>query len=96
MGTYTLSADGIERYIDAVNGSAMKMLRKTGTAWNLGTDPVYPLLWYISSGRLPTPSLRKLLSVHPDIIARILLSGGSDQEIMMKILRRLGFETEEM
>jgi hypothetical protein len=85
MKKYPFDCYGIDQYIYAVNRSAWSMLNRADRAWPLGTEPVFPLNWYISSGRAPTPFIKTMLSIRPDVIARVLVSGGSDQEIIAKI-----------
>ena len=85
---------GIDQYLYAVNDSAWRILNRSNTPWMYGTQPVYPLNWYISSGRAPTPFIRQLLTIRPDVIARILIRGGSDQEIVQRIRNRIGYASE--
>lgn len=89
MSKYTFDCYGIDLYTDAVNDSAWRMLNRQDLPWRFGTEPVYPLRWYIASGRASSPFIRKLLSIRPDVIARILISGGSDQEIVSRIKARI-------
>lgn len=89
MGKYSLSPYGIDNYLYAVNNSAWKMLNSSSRTWYFGTEPVYPLRWYIASGRASTPFLKSLLTVRPDVIARILIVGGTDQEIVDRIRTRV-------
>ena len=91
MKKYPFDCYGIDQYIYAVNDSAWRMLNKQDRQWMFGTEPVYPLNWYISSGRASTPFIKLLLTVRPDIIARIMIKGGSDQEIVQKIKDRIGY-----
>ena len=93
---YSFNIYGINQYLHAVNKSAFEMLSRAGRTWPLGTDPVYPLNWYISSGRAPSPFIQQLLTVRPDVIARILIRGGSDQEIVQRIKDRLRYTSEEL
>lgn len=94
MKKYPLSCYGIDQYLYAVNDSAWRMLNRSATPWMYGTQPVYPLNWYISSGRAPTPFIRQLLTVRPDVIARILLKGGSDQDVVQRIKNRIHYQEE--
>ena len=86
---YEFNQYGIDQYITAVNDSAWRMLNKADRSWTFGTEPVYPLNWYISSGRASTPFIKGLLTIRPDCIARILIKGGSDQEIVARILNKV-------
>jgi len=95
MNKYPFDCYGIDKYIYAVNDSAWKILNKEDRQWFFGTEPVYPLNWYISSGRASSMFIRKLITVRPDVIARILVKGGSDQEAVANIKKRIGY-TEEV
>lgn len=95
MKKYPFDCYGIDQYIYAVNDSAWRILNKQDKPWIFGTEPVYPLNWYISSGRAPTPFIKQLLTVRPDVIARILVNGGSDLDIVDRIKSRIGYKKEE-
>lgn len=95
MKKYPFDCYGIDQYLQAVNNAAWRILNKEDRQWFFGTEPVYSLNWYISSGRAPSSFIRKLLSIRPDVIARVLLKGGSDQEAVANIKKRIGY-TEEV
>ena len=86
---YPFGCYGIDMYIFDVNRAAWRMLNRKEQEWPLGTQPVYPLNWYISSGRASTPFIKVLLTIRPDVIARLLLKGGSDQEVVNRIKDRV-------
>lgn len=46
---------------------------------------MYPLEWYVHTGRASTDFLNRLLSAKPFMIARRLHKGGSDDEIISRI-----------
>lgn len=94
MGKYVFGSDGIENYIVAVNDSARRILQKEKRVWPVATPPVYPLDWYICSGRASTPFIKSLLVIRPDVIARILVKGGSDREVVDRIVKRVENRTE--
>ena len=94
MKKYPFDCYGIDQYLYAVNDSAWRILNRSDTPWMYGTQPVYPLNWYISSGRAPTPFIRQLLTIRPDVIARILLKGGSDQDVVQRIKNRIHYQEE--
>ena len=48
-----------------------------------------PLHWYISTGRASMQFLHALLDAKPFMVARKLHEGGSDQEVIGRILRYL-------
>ncbi len=82
---HTLSCDGIESYLYAVEDK----IRASSAPVRLGWDYIAPLRWYIASGRASRDFLLRLLAIRPAYIARILISGGSDQEVMEKIKRKV-------
>ncbi len=52
----------------------------------------YPLRWYVYTGRASAEFLRKMLTVKPFVLARILHKGfasGSDNETLRKIKARV-------
>lgn len=83
---YTISSDGIDSYIWDVQRVTMK---------SLSVDDSYralsPLRYYINTGRASCDFLRKLLQTSPARIARILVSGGSDDEILKRIQRAIKY-----
>ena len=85
MKPYPFDAYGIDQYLYAVNDSAWRILNKADRPWVFGTEPVYPLRWYVATGRASAPFMKSMLTIRPDVIARLLLKGGSDQEVMDRI-----------
>ena len=53
---------------------------------------VSPLVWYIDTGRASCAFIRALASVRPFLIARDLAKGGSDEEIINRICRRIKYD----
>lgn len=53
---------------------------------------IMPLVWYIDTGRASTMFLKALASVRPFLIARDLAKGGSDEEIINRICRRIKYD----
>lgn len=92
---YSISPFGIDQYLYAVEDSAYKILDRKGKTdfsfpeWPSSASPVAPLRWHIAAGRMPTPSLKALLTVRPDVIARLLLQGGTDDEVVSRIMAKL-------
>lgn len=70
----------------------MSIAKKHG--YQLGEYFMYPLTWYINSGRASMEFLRRLLKAKPFMIGRILAKGGSDQEVMNRIKGYLKYEPE--
>ena len=56
---------------------------------------MYPLNWYINTGRAPTEFLRKLQTARPGLVARDLAKGGSVDETIKRVCRRIGFSIAE-
>lgn len=82
MSKYTVSCDGIDKYLYDVE----KAIRsQSNFATVAGYFPVAPLRHYIYSGRASAGYLQRLFLIRPSIVAKILLAGGSDAEIMDKI-----------
>ena len=53
---------------------------------------MYPLAWYVYTGRGSATFLSLLLSARPVLIARDLMSGGSDDEIIDRVCKRIGYQ----
>lgn len=49
-----------------------------------------PLTWYIRTGRASATFLINLLAVKPYCIGKILAKGGSHDEVIQKIRKRIG------
>lgn len=60
-----------------------------------GVDAVrramYPLEWYINTGRASALFLRKLASAKPFVVGRVLVKGGADDEIIRKLCAKIGY-----
>ena len=84
MKKYPLDPYGIDQYLYAVEDSAVKLSYRYDYPFRM-TAVVAPLRWYIATGRASAAWLRTLLSIRPDVIARRLLQGGTDLEIMDRI-----------
>lgn len=54
---------------------------------------MYPLQWYIHTGRASGDFLRHLLMVKPFMIARKLHEGGSDDEVLHRVKQYLSEKT---
>lgn len=52
---------------------------------------MYPLHWYVGTGRASLDFLRKLLTAKPFMVARKLHMGGSDDEILQRIKKYIGY-----
>lgn len=51
---------------------------------------IAPLIWYIKTGRASTEFLRRLCEAKPFVIGRQLVAGGSDDEIIQRVKKKLG------
>ena len=65
-----------------------------------GVDASYrlisPLAWYINTGRASADFLRCLYNSRPVLVARDLAKGGSDQEILERVFRRIGYHRSDI
>ena len=50
---------------------------------------ISPLTWYISTGRASAGFLRAFMATKAYVIGRILANGGSDDEVILAIRRKL-------
>ena len=50
---------------------------------------MYPLRWYIYTGRASVPFLKSLFAQKPSVIANILHKKGSDEEVLHNINNKL-------
>jgi len=89
MKNYTISSTGIDSYLYDVRRSARKSL-----GIDEGDRAMYPLTYYINTGRASTGFLHKLFAVSPTRIARVLTGTGSDAEIMERVKRTIRFVGE--
>lgn len=64
-----------------------------------GVDESYrlmdPLLWYVNTGRASVVFLGKLIERKPYMIARILMKGGSHDDVIRAIKNYIGYREEE-
>ena len=84
MKKYPLSPFGIDQYLYAVEDSAYKLSDRYDYPFPVSVVAA-PLRWYIATGRASGSWLRSLLSIRPDVIARRLLQGGTDMEVIDRI-----------
>lgn len=53
-----------------------------------------PLKWYINTGRASCDFLRCLYNARPVLVARDLAKGGSDEEAINRVCKRIGYARE--
>lgn len=93
MKKYSLNPCGIDRYLYAVEDSILRQ-------WNKFDYPfppsvcIAPLRWWISTGRASAATLKTLLSIRPDVIARCLLKGGTDCEVLQRVYDKIDAKIE--
>ena len=96
--SYTLSPEGIDSYLFSVRMSAYRMLSKQPespkSVYDASVQAVRPLAWYINTGRAPTQLIKTLLRIRPDVIARLLLKGGSDEEMIDRVKAKVAQRME--
>ena len=66
------------------------LLRKHG--WAEADNAIYPLQWYIYTGRASTAFLHKLFSEKPYVIGRVLFAGGTVDEVIYRVKKHIGYE----
>lgn len=71
----------------------MELWKKTGSSVR-GDSLMYPLVYYVNTGRASAEFLKRLINAKTFMIVRKLQSGGSDQEIMKRIKKYLDMEAE--
>lgn len=84
MKKYPLDPWGIDNYLYAVEDSICKQYDRFDYPFML-CYAIAPLRWYIESGRASAAWLKILLSIRPDVVARRLLQGGTDLEVMDRV-----------
>ena len=84
MATTSISYLTIE---DGLFKVQLHLAKKYG--WPQSETDVYPLSWYVSTGRASTEFLRSLLEAKPYMIARKLHEGGSVQEAVERVKQYL-------
>lgn len=57
---------------------------------------MWPLWWWINTGRASTPFLRALVNARPVLVARDLHKGGSYDEVVQRVERRIRCERAEV
>lgn len=81
-----VSATTIDSYLWSVRTWLWK---KCGSVDD-GNRAVYPLVWYIDTGRASGEFLRLLLSHKPYVVGQSLMGGGSDEEAISRVKSRIG------
>ena len=84
MKTYSLSKTGIDRYVWDVEAYIAERL-SVDQAERLTS----PLRWYIGTGRASTAFIRGMITLRPFVIARVLLKGGADEEVVNALKKRV-------
>lgn len=85
--SYAVSASGIDNYLWDVRHKC-----HTTIGVDRGDAACYPLIFYIHTGRASIEFLRKLIETSPTRIARILMGGGSDDQIISRIKKSIKFK----
>ena len=95
MKKYPFCAFGIDEYIYAVHDSAWRLHFNHQDKYPfIQSYPEAPLRWWIYTGRASGVQISTLLAIRPDVIARLCLQGGSDQEIVDRIRTRINQRME--
>jgi hypothetical protein len=69
------------------------LLKKHG--WTEADNAMYALEWYIYTGRATQEFKEKLFAKKPYVIGRMLIAGGSVDEIISRIKNRIGYKEYE-
>ena len=85
-----LSCTAIEKKMNEIR---MELWKKAGSSVR-GDNLMYPLIYYVNTGRASAEFLKRLINAKTSMIVRKLQSGGSDQEIMKRIKKYLDMEVE--
>ena len=75
------------RLDEKMHNIRMYLWKKCGSLQ--GDNYFYPLEWYVSTGRASREFLKKLMDSKPFIIGRILAKGGSYEEAIANVKRKL-------
>ena len=81
-----ISKNAIDNYLWRVEYSLM---RKYGT--QMAKYYMYPLTWYIGSGRAPMPFIRAMMRKRPHLIGRVLVRNGSVDDIINGLKEYLSY-----
>lgn len=60
--------------------------------WRVAEQDMYPLKWYINSGRATTAFLGKMVSKKPYMIGRKLHQGGSYEDAVNRVCSYIGYK----
>ena len=66
------------------------LIFKYGSA--IAERDMYPLQWYISTGRASADFISRCLNAKPFMVARKLHQGGSDDEVISRVKSYIGME----
>jgi len=98
MKTYGIGYSGIEDYLyDVRKALIKKACNNPDTYKRFNTNQAFadyylaPLAWYIGTGRACLNFCRALYTVKPYYVACILAKGGSNNEVIEHIKKRIGF-----
>lgn len=81
---YSLSPFGIDMFLYAVEHSILKQRDRYNYPFSTYAA-IAPLRRHIATGRASAAWLQSLLSIRPDVIARRLLQGGSDDDAIARV-----------
>ncbi len=71
--------------IDSTLWAIERSMLKTGRTLDDTDRLMYPLNWYIATGRAPTRWILCLCNCKPHIIGNMLAKGGSDDEVIGRL-----------
>lgn len=59
--------------------------------YDVAERDMQPLFWYINTGRASIEFLRLLMNARPVLVARDIHKGGSHEEVINRVCRRIGY-----
>lgn len=80
-----MGRDAIDKKLNEIHSY---LLRKYG--WTEADNAIYPLQWYIYTGRASVEFLHKLFDKKPYVIGRLLYTGGTVDEVIDRIKKHIG------
>lgn len=78
-----------KKYFDEIEFSIIKRLWKYGLSASEANNAIYPLSWYVSTGRISTDALKKIISANSrqlTTIAKRLMAGKSHNETIKHVM----------
>jgi len=78
-----------QKYFNEIEFALVTRLWKRGLSANEAENAVYPLSWYVSTGRIPTEALKKIIDANSrqlTTISKRLMAGKSHDETIKHVM----------